>query len=100
MRLSLRTAGAAHWYDRFFILVWMSHFTVALTVAVVFWLRNRPEFVLWMRRYLIINFGALVCYVLVPDSTALDGVHGGQTADRGPPPGCQGMGWSHPGGGW
>ena len=59
-------AGAAHWYDRFFILVWMSHFTVALTVAVVFWLRNRPEFVLWMRRYLIINFGALVCYVLVP----------------------------------
>lgn len=59
-------AGAAPWYDRFFILVWMSHFTVALSVAVVFWLRNRPEFVRWMRRYLLINFTALVCYILVP----------------------------------
>jgi membrane-associated phospholipid phosphatase len=58
--------SAAHWYDRFFIVVWMSHFTVALTLAVVFWLRNRPEFVLWMRRYLVINFCALACYVVIP----------------------------------
>jgi membrane-associated phospholipid phosphatase len=59
-------AGAANWYDRFFILVWMSHFTVGLTLAAAFWLRNRREFVLWMRRYVVVNFSALVCYLAIP----------------------------------
>lgn len=56
----------AHWYDRIFIIVWMSHFTVGLSVAVVFWLRNRLEFRRWMRRYLTLNFSALICYLLIP----------------------------------
>ena len=56
----------AHWYDRVLIIVWMSHFTVGLSVAVIFWLRNRVEFGKWMRRYLGLTFAALVCYVLIP----------------------------------
>lgn len=59
------TTGA-HWYDRIFIMVWMTHFTVGLAVAVVFWLRNRDEFRAWMRRYLGLNALAVVCYVLIP----------------------------------
>lgn len=59
-------SGVAHWYDRVFIIVWMSHFTVGLTMAVIFWFRSRPAFVMWMRRYLMINFAALICYVLIP----------------------------------
>jgi membrane-associated phospholipid phosphatase len=59
-------SSMAQWYDRFFIVVWMSHFTVGLGFAVMLWLRNRQEFKKWMRRYLALNFTALVCYVLVP----------------------------------
>jgi membrane-associated phospholipid phosphatase len=59
-------SSSAQWYDRVFIGVWMSHFTVGLGVAVILWLRNRQEFKKWMRRYLGLNFVALVCYILFP----------------------------------
>ena len=59
-------SSTAHWYDRAFIIVWMSHFTVGLGVAVILWLRNRLEFKKWMRRYLALNFAALLSYVLIP----------------------------------
>ncbi len=57
---------AAHWYDTFFFFIWVSHFTIGLSVAVIFWLRNRQEFRAWMRRYLGLNALAVVCYVLLP----------------------------------
>jgi membrane-associated phospholipid phosphatase len=59
-------SSSAHWYDRVFIIVWMSHFTVGLGVAVMLWLRNRHEFKKWMRRYLAVNFVALISYLLFP----------------------------------
>ena len=43
-----------------------SHFLTGLTIAAVLWVRNRSEWVLWMRRYLAINFGALVVYIVYP----------------------------------
>jgi membrane-associated phospholipid phosphatase len=66
-----------HWYDRYFVIVWMSHFLVAPTVAVVFWLRRGSDFVPWMRRYVTISFAALVGYILYPTAppwmASLDG---------------------------
>ena len=54
------------WYDVFFTTVYASHFLTGLTIAAVLWVRKREEWLKWMRRYVSINFGALVCYVLYP----------------------------------
>ena len=39
------------WYDVFFTTVYASHFLTGLTIAAVLWVRNRAEWLLWMRRY-------------------------------------------------
>ncbi|MCW2789717.1 MAG: inositol phosphorylceramide synthase [Aeromicrobium sp.] len=54
------------WYDEVFTTVYFTHFVAGLTLAVVLWLRSRAAWVQWMRRYLVINFSALVIYVLYP----------------------------------
>jgi membrane-associated phospholipid phosphatase len=54
------------WYDVFFTTIYASHFLTGLTIAAVLWIRKRAEWLLWMRRYLTINFGALACYILYP----------------------------------
>ncbi|MEV7430474.1 phosphatase PAP2 family protein [Nocardioides sp. NPDC092400] len=58
--------SAPRWYDVALTTVYASHFVTGLTLAAVLWLRSRPEWVRWMRRYLAINFGALVVYILYP----------------------------------
>ncbi len=54
------------WYDVILTTVYFTHFVAGLSIAVVLWLRNRPAWVSWMRRYLTINFAALVVYVVYP----------------------------------
>ena len=54
------------WYDVVFTTVYASHFLAGLTIAAVLWVRNRTEWTRWMRRYVTINFGALVVYVAYP----------------------------------
>lgn len=54
------------WYDVVLTTVYASHFLTGLTIAAVLWIRERTEWLMWMRRYLAINFGALVVYVLYP----------------------------------
>jgi PAP2 superfamily len=59
-------ASEPRWYDLFFTTVYASHFLAGLTIAAVLWVRNRVEWIRWMRRYLTISFGALVVYILYP----------------------------------
>ena len=54
------------WYDMVLTTVYASHFVTGLTIAAVLWVRNRVEWVRWMRRYLMISFGALVGYIAYP----------------------------------
>ena len=54
------------WYDVVLTTVYMSHFLAGLTIAAVLWVRDRVAWVRWMRRYVTINFGALVIYILYP----------------------------------
>src|SRR6478735_10181664 len=54
------------WYDAFFTTVYATHFVTGLTIAAVLWVRNRVEWIRWMRRYLAISFGALAIYILYP----------------------------------
>ena len=54
------------WYDEVLTTVYFTHFVAGLTLAVVLWLRDRATWLPWMRRYVVINFAALVIYVLYP----------------------------------
>jgi len=54
------------WWDVALSTVYLTHFLAGLTLAMVLWLRNRTEWVRWMRRYLTISYSALVVYVLYP----------------------------------
>jgi membrane-associated phospholipid phosphatase len=54
------------WYDVFFTTVYASHFLTGLTIAAVLWVRERDEWLKWMRRYVAISFGALVVYIVYP----------------------------------
>jgi hypothetical protein len=54
------------WYDVVLTTVYVSHFFVGLGVAVVLWLRNRVEWVRYIRRYLSLNLVALAVYVAYP----------------------------------
>ena len=54
------------WYDLFFTTVYATHFLTGLTIAAVLWVRRRAEWIRWMRRYLVINFGALAIYIVYP----------------------------------
>lgn len=61
-----RVDGPVQWFDPLFTTVYASHFVVGLTLAVWLWARNREEWLVWMRRYLGLNFGGLAIYILYP----------------------------------
>jgi membrane-associated phospholipid phosphatase len=54
------------WYDAVLTTVYASHFLTGLTIAAVLWVRNRVEWVRWMRRLLAISFAALAVYIVYP----------------------------------
>jgi membrane-associated phospholipid phosphatase len=59
-------ASEPRWYDVAFTTVYSTHFVAGLALAAILWVRNRTEWVVFMRRYLALNFAALVIYVLYP----------------------------------
>lgn len=58
--------GAGRWYDTIFTATYATHFVCGLILAVVLWLRNRDQWVRWMRRYLTLNLAGLSIYVAYP----------------------------------
>jgi hypothetical protein len=58
--------SSPRWYDVLLTTVYASHFLTGLTVAAVLWIRERGAWLRWMRRYVTINFGALVVYIVYP----------------------------------
>ena len=59
-------ASDPRWYDVLLTTVYATHFLTGLTIAAVLWVRERQEWLRWMRRYVSINFGALVVYIAYP----------------------------------
>lgn len=59
-------ASDPRWFDVLFTTVYTSHFLVGLTTAAVLWVVNRREWAMWMRRFVAINMGALVVYLVYP----------------------------------
>jgi membrane-associated phospholipid phosphatase len=79
------------WYDELFTTVYFTHFVAGLTLAVVLWLRDRALWLPWMRRYVVINFAALVIYVLYPMAPPWLASKQGYVAER--IPRLTGRGW-------
>ena len=60
------TVDGGRWYDTLFTATYTTHFFCGLILATVLWLRDRSEWVRWMRRYLTLNLAGLCVYVLYP----------------------------------
>jgi membrane-associated phospholipid phosphatase len=58
--------GEPQWHDVVLTTVYASHFVTGLTLGMVLWLRSRAEWVLWMRRYVVLSFAALGGYLAYP----------------------------------
>jgi membrane-associated phospholipid phosphatase len=54
------------WYDVVVTTVYASHFLASLGLAGVLWVRNRGEWVRWIRRFVAMNFAGLTIYFLYP----------------------------------
>lgn len=74
------------WYDTLFTTVYATHFIVGLTLAVALWATNRGEWLVWMRRYLGLNFAGLAIYILYPMAppwmASDEGYLGAETLER------------------
>jgi hypothetical protein len=55
-----------HWWDVLVSWVYFSHFVVALTAAVVLWMRNRAQWIAFMWRWGVLCASGLVTYFLYP----------------------------------
>ncbi|CAN5699189.1 phosphatase PAP2 family protein [soil metagenome] len=61
----LRTSDP-RWYDAYFTTVYATHFLAGLSIAAVLWVRDRAEWLKWMRRFIWLNLGGLVIYIAYP----------------------------------
>ncbi len=58
--------GVVHWWDVLVSWIYFSHFVAALAAAVVLWLRSRPRWAAFMRRWFVLCAAGLVTYFLYP----------------------------------
>jgi hypothetical protein len=58
--------GAVQWWEVAVTLVYVSHFLTVPTVAVVLWLRSRPQWARFMRRWFTLSVAGLITYFLYP----------------------------------
>jgi membrane-associated phospholipid phosphatase len=54
------------WYDYLASATYASHFVAGLTIAGVLWIRDRGEWLRWIRRYVTISYLALAGYIVFP----------------------------------
>jgi PAP2 superfamily protein len=59
-------SGPVRWYDIAASATYASHFLAGLTIAGVLWLRDRGQFLSWIRRYVTISYLALAGYIVYP----------------------------------
>jgi membrane-associated phospholipid phosphatase len=58
--------GQVQWWEVVVSLVYVSHFLTVPTVAVILWLRSRPRWARYMRRWFTLSVAGLVTYFLYP----------------------------------
>jgi hypothetical protein len=55
-----------HWYDVLASWVYFSHFVASLTAAVILWMRSRPRWAAFMRRWFALSLAGLITYFAYP----------------------------------
>lgn len=58
--------SSIRWYDTVGSLVYFTHFLFPVAVSVGFWMRNRDQWIRYMRRFATVLFAGVVTYVLLP----------------------------------
>ena len=58
--------GQVQWWEVAVSLVYVSHFLTVPTVAVILWLRSRPQWARYMRRWFTLSLAGLITYFLYP----------------------------------
>jgi membrane-associated phospholipid phosphatase len=58
--------GQVQWWEVVVSLVYVSHFLTVPTVAVILWLRSRPQWARYMRRWFTLSVAGLITYFLYP----------------------------------
>jgi membrane-associated phospholipid phosphatase len=58
--------GVAHWYDRVAVPIYLSHFLVSLTLAIVLWCVNYPLFKRYLAAFVTLTVVVLTTYVIFP----------------------------------
>ena len=58
--------GQPHWWDAAETLIYTSHFLVTPIAAVILWLRNRREWLIFIGRIIALSFAGLATYILYP----------------------------------
>jgi membrane-associated phospholipid phosphatase len=58
--------ATTHWWDAIVSTVYFSHFLATPVIAVVLWLRNRDEWLHFVRRWLALIAAGLATYILFP----------------------------------
>jgi hypothetical protein len=66
LQRALWDPGDPHWYDYAAWLVYLSHFVVTLTVAIVLWVRAYPLFRRFRVLFLSVTFAGFLTYVVYP----------------------------------
>lgn len=56
------------WYDALATVVYTSHFLVTPLLAAVLWLRNRPEWLRFVTRVIVLSAAGLITYGLFPEA--------------------------------
>jgi membrane-associated phospholipid phosphatase len=59
-------AATVHWWDAIVSWVYASHFVLAPAIALVLWLRSRPDWARFLRRWLALSAAGLATYFLYP----------------------------------
>jgi membrane-associated phospholipid phosphatase len=66
MQQHLYHPGQPHWWDAVETLVYTSHFLVTPIAAVILWLRNRQQWLIFIGRIIALSFAGLLTYVIYP----------------------------------
>lgn len=62
----LYDVAAVHWWDAIVSWTYFSHFVATPAIALVLWLRNRPQWARFIRRWIALSAAGLTTYFLYP----------------------------------
>ncbi len=92
MQDRLYERGTVRWYDVAGSLIYMTHFIFPVAPLIILWLRNRHQWLMYVRRLSLIMGIGVICFVLYPAAPPWMAAKNGYIA---PISRITGRGWNH-----